>query len=194
MFPSPGWGELIERQENIRITKVISCIHGFHPQVGESWSKDSTEDDTLLAGLSSFPSPGWGELIESMDNEKTAQDFQRFHPQVGESWSKEVEYQKEHPDETMLFPSPGWGELIERKTTKPKSRKLQNRFHPQVGESWSKGYLQKRQLLRKKESFHPQVGESWSKDEDGTRRIKSLLQSFHPQVGESWSKVSIVTI
>ena len=146
VFPSPDWGELIESKLNLGhllwgdIYHVVSIprlggvdrkkilmnflnnLFGkncFHPQIGESWSKG---EKTFLRFWSlrfkrRFPSPDWGELIESSRGmRRVAIPYPCFHPQIGESWSKEEAIKKGNADLSRLFPSPDWGELIERST------------------------------------------------------------------------------
>ena len=217
LFPSPGWGELIERWMTfwrICLSNTPSC---FHPQVGESWSKAERARRICKNCRKLFPSPGWGELIESR-----ARSFlfylaiSCFHPQVGESWSKEQAVEgvprmfiKMFPSPgwgeliesvsgskrnwcQCWFPSPGWGELIERSDASNLGWTVLWRFHPQVGESWSKDVdkIYDLWLVSQGKKFpSPGWGELIERTAKTHRGLPRSRQGFHPQVGESWSKV-----
>ena len=131
-FPSPDWGELIERFFPENFPRLLLR---FHPQIGESWSKDPKKKIFLDIGVIEFPSPDWGELIERFTMiEKILLWLKGFHPQIGESWSK------------------GFVFVGGYRFSIPPS------FHPQIGESWSKEFLVLRIWLPYKNVSIPRLG------------------------------------
>ena len=89
LFPSPGWGELIEREGALVLFMMVCLV---------------------------FPSPGWGELIERIANIQTQLNRIQHEvsiPRLGRVDRKIDGNIYEVTAYKKKFPSPGWGELIE---------------------------------------------------------------------------------
>ena len=117
-FPSPGWGELIERVlETIPYLEMKETIVSI-PRLGRVDRKESIIEEGYLMPDHVFPSPGWGELIESklffIANKQHARNFVSI-PRLGRVDRKLMTPLKLLTGRLQfVFPSPGWGELIER--------------------------------------------------------------------------------
>ena len=61
-FPSPGWGELIERRLCSQMDDIYQVLSFPSPGWGELIERPALEQESVKE--ETFPSPGWGELIE----------------------------------------------------------------------------------------------------------------------------------
>ena len=143
-FPSPDWGELIERKRRLFFLdfslEAFAAVDVSIPRLGgELIESPHTKGKFLKCNQFKFPSPDWGGVDRKEYLLKYIQE--NFHvvsiPRLGGSWSKVREKGFEDTDS-------------------------EERFHPQIGGSWSKdGEYQ--QWYFPEKCFHPQIGGSWSK-------------------------------